>query len=189
MQIARIIKVVDTREYVELGDRFVPVPGSGDSHDCDRCGTPHEVHAHVQLEDGTSRIVGTSCMGKEWARAIRSATGRAQRAAALQAELVLWRARLEQATVIETEVATLAPPTPVQGESKEHHRGEIRVWHMGDASVWVLPGCRFDDERRRALVEEWRRLEREARGCRHTASSCRQHVAELECRVARLSAR
>lgn len=65
MKIVRIISVVDTREYEEVGDRWQPVPGSGTENECARCGRMHEVHAEVQLEDGTTAVVGTGCMKSE----------------------------------------------------------------------------------------------------------------------------
>ncbi len=62
-RIVRIISVVDTRDYEEdpTSDRWVPVPGSGTEHACDRCGRSHEVLATVELEDGKTAIVGTGC--------------------------------------------------------------------------------------------------------------------------------
>lgn len=49
MEIVRIVRVVDTREYTEEGDRWVPVPGSGIENECARCGRLYEVHATVEL--------------------------------------------------------------------------------------------------------------------------------------------
>lgn len=62
--IVRIIKVRDTRQYEEGPDeKWSPIPGSGVPHECARCGRIHEVHAHVELADGSQAIVGTGCMG------------------------------------------------------------------------------------------------------------------------------
>jgi len=34
-------------------------PGTGEPHNCDRCGRAHEVHATVELGDGLLAVVGT----------------------------------------------------------------------------------------------------------------------------------
>lgn len=61
MKIKKIIEVVDTREYEtmegRLGrDRSVPIPGSGEINVCCRCGKEHEVHVHVEFEDGSVAV-------------------------------------------------------------------------------------------------------------------------------------
>jgi hypothetical protein len=82
----KILRVVDTRTYEEVNDRWVPIPGSGNARECDRCGRLHEVHAEVQYPDGRIAVVGTGCMGLGSAVARRSAS-RAARIARLHAEL------------------------------------------------------------------------------------------------------
>ena len=63
-QIVRILRVKDTRVYEEGPDeKWYPIPGSGVENECARCGRTHEVHATVELADGTKTIVGTGCMG------------------------------------------------------------------------------------------------------------------------------
>lgn len=64
-KIVKILDVVDTRSYEEVGERWVPIKDSGEKNECARCGRLHEVHAHVQLEDGSKAIVGTGCMTKD----------------------------------------------------------------------------------------------------------------------------
>lgn len=95
--IVRVVAVHDTRDYVEDGDRFVPVAGSGQAHDCDRCGRSHEVHATVELSDGTMATVGTSCAKGE-SLAVQSAlsrgAARAKRAAGLQREAAALEAHI-----------------------------------------------------------------------------------------------
>ena len=73
----KILSVVDTRQYEERGDRMVPIPGSGDARDCDRCGRAHEVHATVAYEGGRTAVVGTGCMGlgAEAGRRVASSAG------------------------------------------------------------------------------------------------------------------
>jgi hypothetical protein len=51
--ITRILDVQDTRDRIEIGDRWVPVPGSGQRRACDRCCREHEIHVDVELSDGT----------------------------------------------------------------------------------------------------------------------------------------
>lgn len=122
MRITKIITVTDTREYEEQGDRFVPIPGSGQINVCARCGKDHEVHALVELEDESTAIVGTGCMRAETdeikSRA-RRLTSAAKRLARLRAEL----AGLEQAQVrngeIEAMVAELVHPPVLHREQSE----------------------------------------------------------------------
>ena len=57
--IVKVLSVVDTRQYEEGSDgKFHPIPGSGSSRECDRCGREHEVHAQVELADRTTAVVG-----------------------------------------------------------------------------------------------------------------------------------
>jgi len=46
-KIVRVLSVVDTRQYEELGDKFRAIPGSGQESTCSRCGRTHEIHAEV----------------------------------------------------------------------------------------------------------------------------------------------
>jgi hypothetical protein len=91
LKITRVLRVVDSRECEECGDRWVPVPGTGVQRKCDRCGRLHEVHAYVQLEDGSVAIVGTGCMRGESLEVqgrMKSAASAAKTIARLKAELV-----------------------------------------------------------------------------------------------------
>jgi hypothetical protein len=64
--IVRIVEIHDTRERelieTEGGhERSVPIPGSGVMRSCDRCQKDHEVHATVEISDGTTMVMGTGC--------------------------------------------------------------------------------------------------------------------------------
>ena len=140
-QIVRILRVVDTRQYEEQDDRWVPIPGSGDAAECARCRRLHEVHATVELSDGTSAVVGVGCAEKSTMDPVvcgaASAWDRgAKRLAQLRAELAGMRARVAKWDAAWAEVVALPlPPVreepPVPGAA-EHDCGELA---MGDASI------------------------------------------------------
>src|SRR5688572_32930996 len=76
--VLRIISIIDTREYEEIADgRFAPVPGSGTENECSFCRRLHEVHATVELTDGSTVVIGTGCAGRGWARDMRRGVARA----------------------------------------------------------------------------------------------------------------
>lgn len=78
--IVRILSVRDTRDFIEDGDRWVAVPGSGLARACDRCGRDHEIHVDVELACGAVSTIGQGCArGDSMDRAIRTAAGRARR--------------------------------------------------------------------------------------------------------------
>jgi hypothetical protein len=60
-KIARILGVSDTRDRIEVGDRWVAVPGTGDLRPCDRCCREHEIHVDVELSDGRRVNIGSGC--------------------------------------------------------------------------------------------------------------------------------
>ena len=63
--IVRLVKIVDTRRW-ELGAKGMqPVAGSGTLNVCARCGMGHEVHAHVELADGRTVVMGDTCATRE----------------------------------------------------------------------------------------------------------------------------
>lgn len=96
----RIVSVVDTRDFVEEGDRVVRIPGTGNDRPCDRCGRSHEIHVTVEHADGRTMVVGLGCAGRSDAdgrKVVASLTGLAklraqlagaERRAARWAELV-----------------------------------------------------------------------------------------------------
>lgn len=69
-RIIKVLAIVDTREKIletnEKGyDIWVRVPGTGIENECARCGKLHEIHVHVELENGEKAIVGLGCAKKE----------------------------------------------------------------------------------------------------------------------------
>lgn len=144
-RIVRIVRITDTRSFVEEGDRWIAVPGTGLASNCYRCGREHEIHAEVELSDGSHVIVGTGCArgeSAEVAHALRSGARDATRLAsltrqraALQAELAAYDA--ERAIVNAAEV-----PAP----TFYTENGVDRV-RFGEAhGYWILP--RHDREQR-----------------------------------------
>jgi len=63
--IVRVIKVVDTRKWTSGPGGTFPIPGTGTMNECRRCGARHEIHAHVELSDGTVAIMGDTCAARE----------------------------------------------------------------------------------------------------------------------------
>ncbi len=99
-RIVKLLKIIDTRQTEIVEGRYgversVPIPGSGTENECYRCGALHEVHAYVELEDGSQVVVGTGCARQEaldagdqaLARVISSADRRAKAIVALRAEI------------------------------------------------------------------------------------------------------
>lgn len=151
-QIVKIISVVDTREYVEDGDRFVPIPGSGQARECDRCGRSHEVHASVLLDDGSQAIVGTGCMGEEsLAREARNALARAKKSRVEGLKYKRKEARREAWDRVRVEVLELRPP-----EHEVATKNGERVIVVGDAYVYWPTWHQDQQERVRAVVDRWR---------------------------------
>lgn len=169
MQIVRILSVVDTRQYEEQDDRWVPIPGSGNARECARCGREHEVHAEVLLGDGRTAIVGTGCAEKSTMDpAIRAAaTGgdrAAKRLAQLRAQLAGLKAKAAKWDAAWAEVMTLPLPPmreePPAPDVEDYNRGALI---MGDASI---PLRTFTEraERVQCLTSSWRAKRMEERG-------------------------
>lgn len=105
-----VVKVVDTRDFIEIDDRFVPLPGSGEKRPCDRCDRLHEIHAHVIDATGHGFVVGTGCMDAAANAAARKAARRATTAAKTAAKREVAEARA--ARLAEFEAAAAALPFP-----------------------------------------------------------------------------
>lgn len=163
-KIVRIVDFVDTREYEEVDDRWVPIRGSGNLRPCDRCGREHEVHVTVELADGRTATVGSGCARGESAevtKAIRSGEAAAKRRARIVRELDAARRTLVRALEVSDRVSRLTPPAPVLVKREIRSDGELKfeIWRSGDATVYVHGrGGGLDDERRRALDSSWRSL-------------------------------
>lgn len=164
--IVRIIAVRDTRAYEEQGDRFVPIPGSGEARECDRCGRDHEVHVDVELSDGRVACIGQGCARGESmdvVSRIKSSVSAAITRARLAAQLAA--ARVRHARAIAAWVAVEQQPLPrtVMVERRSDvavHRGDVELWAFEgytERPVWAF--CAeggFTAERRQCLINNWR---------------------------------
>jgi hypothetical protein len=153
--VAKILSVVDTRSFEEQGDRWVPIPGSGDARECDRCGRLHEVHATVEYVDGKTAVVGTGCMELP-TQVGRKYASRAASLAKLRAELAATEAQIEAIHVAEREVETLTPPEATY--TRARWTPEVELVVVGDAGM-SLQFCRTEKDRAERLEEarrDWR---------------------------------
>ena len=184
VRIIKIISVVDTREYEEIGYKWKPIPGSGKVSQCDRCGRDHVVHATVELSDGREAIVGTSCMKKDsMAKALRSLAAKATRLAKLQAERNQILTRIEASQRMEKEVDALTPPEVKRGKDQEIWDYARERWEMGDA--YVL--CRsFDEGNKQALMNNWRRKRLEELGWTYKHQFAQYDLDKVEEKIARI---
>jgi hypothetical protein len=192
-KIARILNVRDTRDRIEVGDRWVPVPGSGDLRPCDRCCREHEIHVDVELSDGRRANVGSGCAkgeSMEVQSRLKSAVSAAKTRSKLAAELAVARDDLARSEKAWREVETLSPPSAELREEipDDYGRGVRQVWGMGDAVVWTTPGSRegFSAERRQTLLNSWRIKRYEERGFKSRSYSYKQQVDDLADRLAKI---
>jgi hypothetical protein len=195
-RIVAVLKVEDTREYEQgENDRWYPIPGSGRENECARCGRLHEVHAEVRLEDGTTTIVGTGCMGAESLEAsVRRASGSAKTVARLTAELARARATLDGARAAQAEIATLASPavtftTEMRATQSEGEIVMLRAACGGEvASRWLrfvqdTPALR--GELAELAEHTWRVAQYQARGFEWPVYIYEERVRDTEKRLAR----
>lgn len=187
--IVRIISVTDTRQYVEQGDRWVPVPGSGDVSICERCTREHEVHALVELASGKSAIVGTTCAraGTMVNKRLRAAASAAKRLRQLGAEREALQKRLVEVLTIDAEVNALAlPPLETAPAPLAAMPERVALWHGDGGPCYAMHGA-INDERRQCAEANWRRqraVER-GRGAFEDASSIKAHIEDLDDKIAR----
>lgn len=187
--ISRILDVRDTRDRIEVGDRWVPVPGSGQLRPCDRCGREHEIHVDVELSDGTRANIGSGCAkgeSMEVQSRLKSAVSAAKTRSRLRSELVV--AKDDHARSLEAwhEVEALHPPPIELREEVPDPRGTRQEWGMGDSHVWVLPGSSFGAERRQALLSGWRSKRYRERGFELSPYSYKQKVDDLTDRLKKI---
>jgi hypothetical protein len=188
-KITRILQVRDTRDRIEVGDRWVPVPGSGHLRPCDRCCREHEIHVDVELSDGTRANIGSGCAKGESIEVqgrIKSAVSAAKTRSRLLAELTVAQDEYSRALAAWQEVEVLQAPVPVLLEETPSVHGARQIWGMGDANVWTLGGRGFDVERRQALLSSWRSLRYEERGFRLAPYSYKQRVEDLTDRLKKI---
>jgi hypothetical protein len=187
--IARILNVRDTRDRIEIDDRWVPVPGSGDLRPCDRCCREHEIHVDVELSDGRRANIGSGCAkgeSMEVQSRLKSAVSAAKTRSRLRAELAVARDEHARAAAAWREVEGLhAPPAELLEEISTPH-GKRQIWGMGDANVWVLPNSTFNAERRQALLNSWRGNRYHERGFRLQPYSYQLRVDDLADRLSKI---
>jgi hypothetical protein len=189
LTIARILDVRDTRDRIEVGDRWVPVPGSGDLRACDRCCREHEIHVDVELSDGRRANIGSGCAkgeSMEVQSRLKSAVSAAKTRSRLRAELTLAREEHGRAERAWREVQELHPPPPVLLEEIPEARGARLIWGMGDAKVWTLPGHVFDAERRASLEDSWRSRRYRERGFELPPYSYKRRTEDLADRLSKI---
>jgi hypothetical protein len=185
--IVRVLAVRDTRDFVEQGDRWVAVPGSGQARPCDRCGRDHEIHVDVELSDGRMAMIGQGCArGSLMEAAIRATVSAETTRARLVREHARAVASLAASQAAWSEVQALSLPEPRLVEERTGRQGVTQVWQLGDdATVWTLPGRPFDAERRASLAMIWRIRSYVERGSRLLPGEHRARVADLEKRLRR----
>ena len=173
-----IIEVKDTREYELDGDRWVPIPGSGDPHDCARCGRTHVVHATVRYPDGTFAVVGTGCMNLG-ADVARKAASRAGTVAKLRSQLAKAEAEMRRADEIWAWANALPVPYIREQSALSDPPGPYRLI-LEDR--WISlenissMGARADRENRRdSLITNWR----QARADERAGSLPGHHLDEM----------
>lgn len=182
-RIVRILSITDTRQYMEDGDRLVPVPGSGDIATCERCGRAHEVHAVVELASGRTATVGTGCAERdstEMASKMRRGASAAKQLARLRAERAAEVKRSKRYEQVKAEVEVLPLPR-VEIEKLPDGRTLLL---MGDAKVWSYEGD--TKERRDGLVSSWRRKREAERGVGPGDSRATYLIEDLDEKIAKL---
>ncbi len=109
--IIRVIAVRDSRQFEEIGERWVPIPGSGQSRQCDRCQRDHEIHVEVALSDNTTAVIGQGCArGDSMEASVRRAVTSEITRARITAELLIATTRLNAAILVQSEVYRLPLP-------------------------------------------------------------------------------
>jgi hypothetical protein len=188
-KITHILQVRDTRDRIEVGDRWVAVPGSGLLRPCDRCCREHEIHVDVELSDGTRANIGSGCAKGESMEVqgrLKSAVSAAKTRSRLRAELTVAQDEYARALAAWREVEALQAPVPELLEESPSAYGKRQVWGMGDANVWTLGGRDFDAERRQALLGSWRSRRYEERGFRLSPHSYKERVEDLTDRLKKI---
>lgn len=168
MKITKILAIVDTRRWEEGDDdKWYPIPGSGEAHECDRCGRLHEVHVTVECEDGSQMVVGTGCMGAEnaeMASKAKSLINASHRLTRLEDDLAKLEAAISAWDLEWAKVLLLPhPPITFVPAQRQYESFDVK---MGDATVWSNTDSepRVVDERKDCVRECWRRNRMQERG-------------------------
>jgi len=186
-KIVKIVSVVDTRQYEERGDKWYPIPGSGTSNECARCGKPHEVHAEVALGNGKHIVVGTGCMrtdSAELLREMKNKVGVAKKKKVLLAEIEQLKKLAEEYKIIEEKAAKVIPPwINLEKKTKTYEDGhKIHYLQLGDA---ILPGYTLDwkgdikQEDKKQLEFTWRKKRERELGATFDQESARAKLKNL----------
>lgn len=187
MRIVRIVAVRDTREYEEVGDRWVPIPGSGDLRECSRCGRGHEIHAEVELSDGAHTIVGTGCAAKEnmaLAKEFRAGEAKAKRLASLAAEIRGTERKIAELHAVRADVARL--PVPEVIVRPPHGNEERYEIHCGDARIWRFSGTGSHAEFVESAVVSWRGRRENERGVTYEHRNAAYKINEIRAKLAKV---
>lgn len=183
-----IVKVVDTRDFMEIDDRWVALAGSGEARECDRCDRVHEVHAHVIDANGLSFVVGTGCMDatkSEASKAARGATNAARKAARREAAAAL---AAELAAAEATVAALVFPADRVESGMDAAVTGTARwFWTVDGASAYWFPYTDGEGpdaakvaERLGCVEDNWRRDRLHEILPRETVNKARREADWLE---------
>lgn len=152
----KIIKVEDTREYEEIGDVWKPIPGSGNTRECDRCGKVHEVHYTVE-DNGKQIIVGASCAKADDAetnmkfKSLASLAQTLKRNQAILSKIKIQQEKFDKAIL---QVNTMEVPELKQEEGvTATGKKRIKI-SCGDVAVWAHWG--ITQERKDCVVSFWK---------------------------------
>lgn len=185
-KIVALVRVEDTREWVEGPDgRWHALAGSGQQRACDRCQRLHEVHATVELDDGSTAVVGTGCMRGEDSTLVQKL--RSADRAAKKARRALFEGRKRAKLAHDYEIAKAdveqleLPPVTTTVETRQG--AKVTILRMGDASVWHLretlsPSDR--EERVGVLTQTWRSRRLAERGIGHVHRLAFRELAAQE---------
>ncbi len=167
-RIVKIVSVKDTREYDDSSGKWKPITGTGEEHYCDRCGKLHEVHATVQLEDGSMCNVGTTCARAEFSEQLRkqmqSKVRAAKRLRVLELEMAEKQKAQREWDEALVEVKQLPFPDITLEEEESFQGRPLKKARMGDAVSYFSIQDTFNDERRRTLENSWQMKRMNERG-------------------------
>ena len=149
--IDHVVSVTDTRVLDDSQDPPVRIPGSGTQHECDRCGSNHEIHVTAQLTDGRLVNIGSSCATRDEMSIVRPVLNAAKNIDRYQGELTRAQTRIDTVERETTRVAGLTPP-PVVETTVLGGRG----FAMGDVRVKQLEDGPITGERLASLDRSWR---------------------------------
>jgi len=177
IKIEKIISVVDTREYEEVGDTWKPIPGSGEIRTCDRCSRDHEVHATVLLTNGSMMVVGTGCMKGENAEItskVRTLASAVKTMAKLTAKRETEARRYAEYTAIYAEVEALPVPE-ITVETVDARRTKLSI-----GESWYTSLYGDDKAAREQIVRTWRHDQAIARGLTRDHAISKQELKNVE---------